>query len=151
MKTQDEIAARFQEVSKNDFFGFAQETLLSVMDFEHAKPHLKEGVTAEEWKPILTDEELKKEALEYLEFAWEKAEGHRGISANRSATKMTLYCWLLGLDSKKIEDAGYSQYGCPKLKVAAELLGAPVPTSPRLVRMMAGEPCGADYRCGCGE
>jgi hypothetical protein len=150
MRTQEEILARLREVSKEDFFGFSQEVLLGALDFEHAKPFLKEGVTPDQWAPALTEEALKKDALNYLTFAWGKAEDHRGISASRSVDKMTQYCWLLGYDVKSIEEAGYAQYGCPKLKAAAELLGAPLPTEPALVRMMDGEPCGASYECGCG-
>lgn len=151
MRTQDEIVARIKEVKKNDVFGFSQEVLLGSLDFEHAKPFLTDGVTAEQWTPDLTDDDVKKEALDYLTFAWGKAEDHRGISASRSVDKMTQFCWLLGHDVKAIDDAEYAQYGCPKLKVAAELLGAPLPTDPALVRMINGVPCGSGYECGCGS
>lgn len=161
MRTQDEIVARMKAVGEDDFLGFAREVLLDALDYEHARPFLKEGVTADRWaetKPTLTEEATKAAALKYLEFAWGKAKDHRGISASRSrgistsrsVDKMTSYCWLLGLDVDRIEAAGYAQYGCPKLKAAAKLLGAAVPTDESLVRMMNGGSCtpGCDEGCG---
>lgn len=151
MRNQEEIVERIKAAAPGDMFGFSRDVLLCALDFEHAKPFLKREATAEQWTALLTDRDVTKAALEYLNFAWGKAEDHRGLSAGRSVEKMTEYCWLLGHDVKPIEEAGYAQYGAPKLKVVAGLLGAPVPTSKALVNMMNGEPCGADYECGCGE
>lgn len=150
MKTQEEILSRLNQ-AKNDFFGFTTEVLVGSLAFEYAKPFLKEGTTSEQWTPDLTDEAVKKAALAYLYFAWGKAADHRGISANRSVDKMTEYCWLLGYDVKAIEDAPYPSYGCPKLKVVAELLGQPLPTDPALVNMMEGRPCEANCNQGCSS
>lgn len=148
MKTQEEILLLLQQ-SKNDFFGFAAEVLVGSLAFEHAKPFLKEGTPPEEWSPALTDETVRKAALAYLAFAWGKAEDHRGLSASRSVKKMTAYCWLLGYDVTRIDAAGYAMYGCPKLKVVAQLLEQPLPTNPALVNMMEGHPCEPHCEQGC--
>lgn len=164
MRTQAEIVARL-EAKKNDTFGFGSSVLLDGLDFEHAKPFLKDGVTAEQWNskheapgygrelqfPLLTEADLKAAALDYLKFAWGKAEDHRGISAARSVKKMTEFCWLLGIDIEWIEAAEYAQYGCPILKRISELLGAPTPDSEPMLRMMRGEPCRPDCNEGCGS
>jgi hypothetical protein len=66
---------------------------------------------------------------------------------------MTSYLWLLGKDDavKAIGEASFAQYGCPKLKIAAEALGSPLPTSQSLVNMMNGESCCSDCEEGCGQ
>lgn len=95
MRTRDEILKRFNEV--NDFFGTQQGDLLSFLPFEDAKPHLKEEYVAkveageEKWVP-LTDP--KKEILEYLGFAFQKAEDQRGLSAIRSMCHFKAWIWL---------------------------------------------------------
>jgi hypothetical protein len=155
MRTQEEIAARFAAKQKDSFFGFDLEVLVDSLDYEHAKPHLKPEVKPEEWTPSLTDEAVKKAALEYLEFAWGKVEDHRGISAGRSVQKMAEYCWLLGMDDLvgriEREEVSYAQYGAPIMKAVSEALGFPVPVTPSLVRMMAGDSCRPSCEDGCGS
>ena len=164
MRTQEEIVERMKAVAGDDMFGFSQSVLLDALDYEHAKPHLKEDVTPEQWAerehgvyggkeqvgPLLAEDRLKQAALDYLKFAWGKADDHRGISAGRSVQKLTEYCWLLGHDVKVIEEADYPMYGCPQLKVISGLLGADLPTEPALVRMMEGSPC-SEGCSGCSS
>lgn len=163
MRTQDEIVARLKEDTRADLFGFAQTVLLDALDFEHARPFLKEGVTPEQWNvkreadgfgrelqfPLLREEDLKAAALDYLKFAWSKARDHRSISAERSVTKLFEFCWLLGLDTEKVKAAEYQNYGCPMLKVISELLEAPLPTDAGLQRMMQGKACTDECEYGC--
>jgi hypothetical protein len=164
MRTQAEIVARMTEKNEDDIFGFSKDVLLDSLDYEHAKPFLKEGVTAEQWNvkrecggygrtlqfPLVVEEDLKAAAIDYLKFAWGKAEDHRGLSAGRSVEKMTAFCWLLGHDTKAIEDAEYAMYGCPKLKVIAGMLDQPLPDDPALVLMMEGSPCSSGCE-GCSS
>lgn len=153
MRTQDEIVARIKakEVEKKSLFGFDLDVLICNLDFERAKPWLTPEAKAEEW--VVGD--VKAKALDYLEFAWGKAEDHRGLSASRSVEKMTEYCWLLGHDAlvKRIEagEIGYAQYGTPILRAVSEALGYPVPTTPALVRMMSGASCEPGCENGCGQ
>lgn len=166
MRTQDEIVSRITESqAKASLFNFESDVLIDALDFEHAKPYLKEGTTAEQWNvereadgygrklrfPLLREEDLKAAASDYLKFAWSKAQDHKGLSASRSVDKMTAFCWLLGHDVQKIEEAEYAQYGCPQLKVVAELLGEPLPTDSDLLRMMDGQPCYDGCESGCGS
>lgn len=134
-----------------DFFGFGHEVLVSCLDFEHAKPFLKADMTADGWHPLLGREKVLTEMKRYLDFAWGKAEDHRGLSAGRSVVKLTTFAWVLGMDSliKEIDAAPYAYYGCPKLRVVAMALGEPLPTAPSLQRMMNGEPCSPACE-GCG-
>lgn len=154
MRTQDEIAERAH--SSSEFLNFAPDVIVPFLDFEHAQPFLKPEVTAGEWAcKELTREAVLAEMREYMaEYGWPKVLDHRGLSAERTVQKMTAWLWLLGDDEAVAfaEDEGnYPQYGAPVLKFICERLGFPVPTDEEAHRMARGEPCGADYQCGCGR
>lgn len=124
MRNQTEIMERFEKAA--DLFGTQKGDLIDYMSFENAKPHLKEEYVAkveageEKWE-AKTDP--KKEILEYLDFAYEKAEGERGLSAGRSMLHFKTWIWL---DDEKfyneiidmIED--YTDYGIPTLDRISE-------------------------------
>lgn len=154
MRTQGDILARIKSAEGEDFLGFRRDVLIDALDYEHAKQYLKPDVTAEQWaeSQLTTDEKTLDALKSYLEFAWSKAEDHRGISAGRSIEKLTEYAWLLGRDDvvHDIEAAPYPQYGCPKLAVVARAFALPIPDSDNLDRMIRGLRCNADYDCGCG-
>lgn len=146
--TQDQIVERIAAVAENDWLGFRREVLVQALDFAHAQPFLKDGVTEDQWPTT----DLAAEAAEYLTFAIEKILDHRGISANRSAEKLREYAWLLGRHDvvSAMESASFAQYGAPKVQAFAVGLGLPWPDDPALARMAAGESChpGCDEGCG---
>ncbi len=150
MRTQEEIVEQVKKKSlaQPSLLHFEVDALISCLTFENAKPWLKENVTEEDWE---CEEDVRATAVDHLRFAWDKASGHRGISASRSVDKLTAYCWVLGLETSLIADAPYAQYGCPQLKVIAELLGEPLPTDKKLLRMMAGQSCVSHCEQGCGS
>jgi len=153
MRIQDKIIAHIK--SHEGFLDFTADALISYLDYEHAKPFLKEDVTEEKWKEAhtpLTEESVLAELKSYMEFAWGKVEGHRGISANRSVDKLSAWVWLLGDDEtlKKVEEAGFAQYGAPKLAVICEKYGLPIPSSESVQRMIRGEACSSFCEEGCG-
>ena len=45
MRTQEEIVLYMEKVSGEDFLGFIRNGLISYLNFENAKPYLKEGTT----------------------------------------------------------------------------------------------------------
>lgn len=146
--TQDQIVERIAAVAENDWLGFRREVLVQALDFAHAKPFLRDGVTEDQWPTT----DLAAEAAEYLTFAIEKILDHRGISANRSVDKLCEYAWLLGRHDvvSAMESVGFAQYGAPKVKAFAVGLDLPWPDDPALARMAAGESCypGCDEGCG---
>jgi len=162
MKTQKEIADRVSKLGKSDFFGFRAEVLIGYLGMELLVPFLKEGARKrfEEDKenpwtdPVFTEDEVKKDMLDYLKFAFEKCLDHRGISANRSIEKLVEWAWILGRDDL-VEFAGeagnFRNYGAPVLKKFAEGFEIELPEDERFHRMARGERCGADYACGCNE
>lgn len=152
MKTQEEIVAKIEDAKVNDPFGFTLEVLVCALDYEHAKPYLKPEITAADWTPETTDEaSVVKAAETYMEFAWGKAQNHRGISASRSVTKMEAYAWLLGRDDivEMMAVDSYRQYGCPQLAVMCTAMGWPIPTDAGTQNMIAGKPCEPGCYEGC--
>lgn len=94
MKTQQEILNRIEEVKSNDFFGHQRSDLIDYLDFENAKPFLKDDVTAEQWEK--ESKSPKQVMIDYLSFAWEKANEKRSVSAARSMAHYTAWLWLDG-------------------------------------------------------
>ena len=165
MRTEAEILARIEEIraAKADWAGFRQEVLLSALSWEAIQPYLRKDLTPEEIADVRdnrTDRDeawLLAESAEYYGFAIGKILDHRGISAGRSVEKLTEYAWLLGRDDvvEAMEEAGYVQYGAPKVMTFGKLLGFQPPTnmSPdemlALANMLQGKPCSEDCSGGC--
>jgi hypothetical protein len=128
MRTPQEIKEQMLHWSKSDFIGVMRSDLLEFLPYEHAKILLKEGVTAEQWNEVYkapTDETVKAKMIDYMEFAWTKANGCRGISAARSMQHYKVWTWLLGSEVytrfHDLED--YEFYGKDNLVKLCEFLG----------------------------
>lgn len=153
MRSTAEILARIEFVKPVDFFGTITNDLLFVLPFEDAKPFLKDEVAPEQWKPHSQEQDaVKARMLDYLDFAFEKAEDHRGLSASRSIDHMRAWLWLLG-DDEMLAYAdnpdNFCNYGAPILKYIADKYGYGKPLSDRVERMARGEPCSPDCQDGC--
>lgn len=128
-RSQDEILDRMNDRKDGDPLGFETGEYIDYLDFENAKAYLKEGVTAEEWAEACSDTKPPLEKIKsYMPFAFGKAHGERGISANRSIQHMIAWAWLSGDDELlgKIEseyDHSYSAYGLPILRMICEHCG----------------------------
>ena len=155
MKTQQDIIERL----KNDgavMFDFFPPEAIPFLTFEQAKPFLNEGALEEdpeiekEWVAApLTEENIIAEMKEYMDFAWGKAQDHRGLSASRSTSKMEAWCWLLGKE-KEIDWDNHENYGAPILKQVCELFKFALPTYEGLLNMAEGKPCTPECSMGCG-
>lgn len=124
MRTQEEIIARFNV--SDDMMGTQKWDLIELMTYENAKQFLKkefiESVEKGEnkWEQKT---ETKTTILGYLSFAYDKAEGERGLSAARSMMHFKTWIWF---DDEKfyneiISDIeNYTDYGIEVLnKIAA--------------------------------
>lgn len=152
MKTIEEIIVRCQE--SDDFFGFDQEVLLPFLPAEKAKPYLREDADLSGWKQCpLEAEVVIKQMREYMDFAWGKVEDHRGLSANRSISKMQAWLWLLE-DNETLsfaqKSSNYPQYGAPILWRICKKYGFAIPDGDDVANMAQGKPCvyGCEYGCG---
>ena len=129
MRTPEEILARINELESGDIFGFQREDLISFLPFDAAKPWLKEGCTSDDWEIKTPDQDtIKAEILDYLPFAWEKANNCRGLSAARSLDHMKAWLWLYDKDIYKTFEpklADYDCYGKHQLAAISEFFGFP--------------------------
>jgi hypothetical protein len=121
MKTQEEILVQIEKLEPDDFFGHQRSDLLNHLDFENARPFLKEGMIESQWKK--ETKSPKKLMIDYMAFAWEKALGHRGLSASRSMDHYTAWLWLDGDETLRHTLADYTDYGKPQLVEICEYLG----------------------------
>jgi hypothetical protein len=150
VRSQTEIVERLRVARMDDFFGFKTEVLASFLDAEHAMEFCKPNADLSDWI-VLTD--VATAGAEYLAFAFDKAEDHRGISAERSVEKMTEYAWLQGRDDvvKAMDDAGYARYGVPKLVAYARAFDLPIPEGQWIENMAQGRRCEPGCDIGCGS
>ena len=110
MRTDQEIIDRINARKEADFFGFELTDLLIRLPFELAKPFLNPDVKGEDWKVQPRDRDsVLKEMLEYMPFAWGKANNCRGLSAVRSMCHYMAWIWLAGDDLGDLTD--YQYYG----------------------------------------
>ena len=134
MKSAEKIKGKINAGFANDVFGIAFNDLVEALPFADAKGYLKDEFlmkdSAEaEWESsrIKTDDDVKARMLDYLPFAWEKAEDQRGLSADRSIRHFAAWAWLIDNEFyEKIEDMynnNYFPYGEPILAYISEKLG----------------------------
>ena len=113
MRTDEEIVARIEARKAEDFSGFETTDLLIRLPFEAALPYLNvktKAAGSEKWKQAPRDREaVLKEMLEYMPFAWEKANDCRGLSAGRTMNHYMAWVWLAGDDLGDLTD--YQYYG----------------------------------------
>lgn len=112
MRTQDEIVAKIAEVQPKDWMGTRVSDLIGYLDFAHAKPFLKPETVESDWEyKAPTRESILAEMLEYMNFAWDKANGCRGISAARSMDHYAIWVWMLGDEEIFGDLRDYEFYG----------------------------------------
>jgi len=114
MRTQKQIVNKIESIKEKDFFGFQTNDLLGFLDYEHAKPYIKPETTREEWdesKSPNTEKAIKRIMKEYMPFAWDKANGCRGLSAGRSMAHYSAWVWLLGDEDNFGDLEEYQFYG----------------------------------------
>lgn len=125
-RTLDEVYSKLKELETDggDFFGFKQGDLINYLYFEQAKPYLKDNVTEDQWKPSdLSRGAIIEEMLDYMEFAWGKANNCRGISSGRSIEHYEIWLWLLKDELGEELGGMYQYYGKPCLRAICEKYG----------------------------
>ena len=129
--TQDEIVKRIEERKAGDMFGFEWHEYMPFLDFDRSRPFMRGGVTREQWaehhRP-LTREAVLDIMLDYMGFAWDKANNCRGISANRSVMHYIAWTWLAGdadfsAQIERMFQDDYCHYGKPILWVICKKYG----------------------------
>lgn len=126
-RTQEEIVARINERKEQDMLGFEWHEYLECLDYEHAKPMMRDGVTPEQWPATTFDP--RRAIIDYLPFAFEKAHNERSISAGRSVSHIVAWTWLDGEDELSAwcaDDNNYYGYGLDILRKVAQHYGVDV-------------------------
>ena len=59
-RTQDDIVNRLESRKDDDRLGFEVSAYIDYLGFEHARPYLNPGVTAEEWDVVFIGIDPKK-------------------------------------------------------------------------------------------
>ncbi len=137
-RSEKEIKERIEKGS--DPFCFGEAVLIDYLTYENAIPYLteeyKEKVNkkGEKWRQITNVKEAAQDFLDYMVFAWGKAENQRGLSASRSIIKLGAWLWLLGREdlSELINNEDlYNPYGAPALIAVCDNMGIKVSDSLR--------------------
>lgn len=127
MKTQEQLVERIGARKQEDLFGFEWQEYLRGLDFAHARPFLKDDAKEANWHDApITDEGLAAKMLEYMPFAWDKANNCRGISASRSVMHYVAWLWMAGEEDLAAwcdDDDNYEHYGKPVLIHICEHFG----------------------------
>ncbi len=147
-----------REMKERDVFGFGREALLTFVPWEQgvATGIIKSETAQKDWETAtepLTEEAVRARILDYLEFAWTKIEGHRGLSAGRSVHKLREWFWILE-DEEAVnileDESLYPPYGAPAVARVSERIGAPIPSSDKIQRMILGQSCEPECE-GCNR
>jgi hypothetical protein len=152
LREQNEYSKKFDEIlSEGNIFEFRDSILVSLLTFETAKPFLQDGYVSDvesgvkNWECITNIEECTQEFLDYMNFAWGKAEDQRGLYASRSIDKLSIWLWAMNReDLVNIikDDDLYNPYGAPALIAVCNEMGIEVPSS--LIEFSKRK-CGEDY------
>lgn len=129
--TQEEIVERIDAIEGSDMFGEFRPTLIGYLDYEHAKPFLKDEVIEEKWEQG-GDEQLRSEVHRYMEGWWkQKVEDGRGISVHRGRAQVVNLLFIagvplwkeVGIDSDEGVNGGWYQEDA--YNKIADLFGLP--------------------------
>jgi hypothetical protein len=118
LRSPQEILQRYLSRRATDPLGFEVGEYLPYMSFRDAQsaeifsPEMPEE-TFNSARAEYSHEKLLEEMQRYMPFAWEKANGCRGISANRSVDHYIAWIWLMGDDAflTELEAIPYQHYG----------------------------------------
>jgi len=126
-----DITEVMKTVLKEDSLGLTAADPIEFMTLEQAKEFLKKeayekyrsGEESWEYKEY-TPANVVKVMKDYMKFAWDKANGCRGISAWRSIMHYRNWLYMLGEDFDSLREwiEDYEYYGKPQLAVLSELL-----------------------------
>lgn len=119
MRTFEEIVKRIEDTAGEDWLGFEVNEYFRALtpeQIEVLKPRIiKQEADLSKHVPDLTnDEAIRKCCIDYMPFAWDKANNCRGISAGRSLAHYKAWLWMLGTDEFEGIDE-YEYYGKPQL------------------------------------
>lgn len=109
-RTDAEIVKRIAERLPVDVMGFEMYDLARCLPFHTAAALLPATYTEDEWTQLPRDRDsVVAQMLEYMPFAWEKANDCKGLSAGRTMAHFAAWVWLAGDDLGELTE--YEFYG----------------------------------------
>lgn len=130
MRTTQEIVDRILSQGERDPLGFGTNDLLVHLDFDSARQFLNpeeiDADTKRKWNEVIPPRDapfVRQLILDYMPFAWEKANNCRGLSALRSMCHMSVWLWMLEEDSVSDKLTNYTHFGKPFLRAICEHFG----------------------------
>ena len=127
-----DIKKVMERANKIDPFGITMADPVEFMTFEQARPYLTEDAIEkyesgkEKWTyEKYTPENVSNKIKDYIEFAWDKANDGRGLSAYRSLLHFSNWFYMFGnepCDELAESLLDYEYYGKPWLVIISELL-----------------------------
>jgi len=128
MRSQQEIMERIKRRKELDLLGFEIPEYADALTKENVEKLrgeiIKEDADLSGWEPAFkSDQDILERCKDYMPFAWDKANGCRGISANRSIMHYIAWLWLLGYDEFDNLMDDYEFYGKPQLVRICNFLG----------------------------
>lgn len=123
MRTEQEILDKIETIEPV-LMEHRKIFLISYLSKENARQYFQEGYDGGDWVPSPRDEDaILGEMLGYMPFAWDKANGCRGLSAGRSMMHMAVWLWMLGEGEAFDEVLDYGFYGKPQLREICKHFG----------------------------
>ena len=124
-----EIEIRFKKREDSDMFGFEVGEYMPFVSRKFIEDNFgfKDNISKEDrnkYPNPLTKEGMLHKMLDYMPFAWEKANDCRGLSAMRSISHFVAWTWLAGDVELSIQlEKDYEFYGKPHLIEICEHYG----------------------------
>ena len=126
MRTTKEIIERVGDELSEDLLGTQRSDLVVCLSYGAARPFLLETAKEDEWAPeSRAPADVRERMRAYMEFAWDKANNRRGLSAGRSLDHMCSWLWLMGYTKASQRVRKYDHYGKPHLRAICEHFGWP--------------------------
>ena len=132
LKSPNEIYDKFIEIHyESKTVDFRIEVIAHYVQYNLLEAYLRLD-SAKNLKYINSVEEAAQDFLDYMNFAWGKAQNKRGLSAARSIEKLAMWLWLLNREDLAAiikHESLYEPYGAPALIKICDILEIDIPNS----------------------
>ena len=109
-RTYVEIVKRISERQAIDVMGFETSDLRGYLPYRDAAATLPSSVKEADWEQLPRDRDsVIAQMLDYMPFAWEKANDCKGLSAGRTMAHYSAWVWMAGDDLGELTE--YEFYG----------------------------------------
>ena len=126
MRTDDEIAEQVEalDAKGTDWVGVERADLIACLPLHSAAKLTDAAIDAETWTQATREPGAVRETMyAYMDFAWDKANNERALSAGRSLSHMSAWLWLIDRPAAAEQIRDYDAYGKARLRAICEAFG----------------------------